>query len=89
MTFEIVLVLAILAVAIVLFVSELVRVDLVALMVLVTLALTGLISPNQAVSGFSNPAVITVWAVFILSGGGFGTGLLAAGRHDAGRQPPG
>ncbi len=75
MTFEIALVLGILAAAILLFVTELVRVDVVALMVLVTLALTGLITPNQAVSGFSNPAVITVWAVFILSGGLSRTGV--------------
>jgi di/tricarboxylate transporter len=32
-------------------------------------ALTGLVSPVEALSGFSNPAVVTVWAVFILSGG--------------------
>ena len=75
MTFEIGLALGILLTAIVLFVSERVRVDLVALMVLVTLALTGLITPQQAISGFSNPAVVTVWAVFILSGGLSRTGV--------------
>ena len=32
-------------------------------------ALTGLVSPSEALSGFSNPAVVTVWAVFIVSGG--------------------
>ncbi len=46
-----------------------------ALLVLIALALTGLISPKEAVSGFSNPAVITVWAVFILSGGLSRTGV--------------
>ncbi len=75
MTFEIGLVIAILLVAIVLFVSEKLRVDLVALMVLLALALTGLLEPKQALSGFSNPAVITVWAVFILSGGLARTGV--------------
>jgi di/tricarboxylate transporter len=74
-TLEIALVFAILAGAVVLFVTELVRVDLVALMVLTSLALTGLLTPAQAVSGFSNPAVITVWAVFILSGGLSRTGV--------------
>ncbi len=77
MTFEIALVLGILATAIILFVTELVRVDVVALMVLVGLALSGLITPEKAVSGFSNPAVITVWAVFILSGGLSRTGVAA------------
>ncbi|MDH3745881.1 MAG: SLC13 family permease, partial [Acidobacteriota bacterium] len=75
MTFEIGLVFAILAAAVLLFVTEFVRVDVVALMVLVSLAATGLLSPEEAVSGFSNPAVITVWAVFILSGGLSRTGI--------------
>jgi di/tricarboxylate transporter len=74
-TFEIALVLGILAGAVVLFVTELVRVDVVALMVLTSLAISGLLTPAQAVSGFSNPAVITVWAVFILSGGLSRTGV--------------
>ena len=75
MTLQIGLVLAILAVAIVLFVSEKLRVDVVAILVLVLLALTGLVGPQEALSGFSNPAVITVWAVFILSGGLSRTGI--------------
>jgi len=69
LTFEIGLVLALVVGAVVLFVSERVRSDLVALLVLVTLVLTGLLEPRDALSGFSNPAVVTVWAVFILSGG--------------------
>ncbi len=82
MTFEIGLVLAILVGGVVLFVTEWLRVDVVALLVLVALALTGLVSPEQALSGFSNPAVITVWAVFILSGGLSHTGVAGLiGRH--------
>lgn len=69
MTPDIALVLGILLVAIVLFVSERLRVDVVALLVLSALAITGLVTPEQAVAGFSNSAVITVWAIFILSGG--------------------
>ena len=69
MTADIALSLGILAVAVILFISERLRVDLVALLVLVALALTGLVSPTEAFSGFSNPAVVTVWAVFILSAG--------------------
>jgi len=75
MTLEIGLVFGILGIAVFLFVTEIVQVDLVALMVMVSLALAGLISPTDAVSGFSNPAVITVWAVFILSGGLARTGV--------------
>lgn len=67
MTTEILIVLAILILAVVLFVTEKVRPDLVALMVMVALALTGLISPAESLLGFSSPAVVTVWAVLILS----------------------
>ncbi|MGH8195940.1 MAG: SLC13 family permease [Woeseiaceae bacterium] len=75
MTFEIALVLAILAVALVLFVSDLIRVDLVALLVLGTLAVTGLVTADEAFAGFSNSAVITIWAMFILSEGLARTGI--------------
>jgi di/tricarboxylate transporter len=72
---DIVVVLLILAVALVLFISEVIRMDLVALLVLCTLAVTGLVTPNEAISGFSNAAVITVWAMFILSEGLTRTGI--------------
>lgn len=75
MTFEIALVLGILAVSLVLFISEVIRMDLVALLVLGTLAITGLVDSNQAFAGFSNSAVITVWAMFILSEGLTRTGI--------------
>ncbi len=75
MNIEIILVLAILAIALVLFISEILRMDLVALLVLGALAMTGLVTPNEAISGFSNAAVITVWAMFILSEGLTRTGI--------------
>jgi di/tricarboxylate transporter len=58
-----------------LFATEKLRVDLIALLVLLTLILTGLVSPQAAFNGFANPAVITVWAVYIVSGGLFKTGI--------------
>jgi di/tricarboxylate transporter len=64
---EIVLVLIILAVAVTLFATEWIRMDLVSLMVLLALGLTGLVSVEEAFSGFSNPAVITVAAMFVIS----------------------
>ena len=67
MTFEIGLVLGILGIAIVLFASEKIRVDVVSMMVLLALLLTGLLDTEEAFSGFSNPAVITVWAIYIVS----------------------
>lgn len=68
MTSQITLVLAILGVAVIFFVTDRLRMDVVALLVLAALALIGLVTADQALSGFSNPAVVTVWAVFILSG---------------------
>jgi di/tricarboxylate transporter len=49
--------------------------DVVALLVLASLVLTGLVSPPDAVAGFSNGAVIAVWAMFILSDGLTRTGI--------------
>jgi di/tricarboxylate transporter len=74
-TTEIAIVLTILGVAVILFVTEWIRVDVVALMVLVSLALAGLITPVEALSGFANLAVVTVWAVLILSAGLARTGV--------------
>jgi di/tricarboxylate transporter len=75
MTFEIALVLGILAVSLLLFVSEVIRMDLVALLVLCALAVSGLVTASEAFAGFSNSAVITVWAMFILSEGLTRTGI--------------
>ena len=75
MTFEIALVLGILAISLILFVSEIVRTDLVALLVLGTLAITGLVGSDDIFQGFSSSAVITVWAMFILSEGLTRTGI--------------
>ena len=75
MTFDHILVLGILVAAIGLFVSDRLRVDLVALLVLLALVLTGLLTPEAAFAGFASPAVITVWAVFIISGAMFQSGV--------------
>ncbi|BCR06240.1 membrane protein [Desulfuromonas versatilis] len=71
---EIVLVLTILAVAVILFATEWIRMDLVSLLVLLAVGLTGLVSVEEAFSGFSNPAVITVAAMFVISAGIASTG---------------
>lgn len=75
MTPQIALVLSILGLAIVFLVSERISMEVVALLVLGCLALTGLVSSTEALSGFSSPAVVTIWAVFILSGGLTRTGV--------------
>jgi di/tricarboxylate transporter len=75
LTTPIAITLGVLAVAVLLLIWERLRVDLVALLVLVTLALAGQVSAAEALSGFSNPAVVTIWAVFILSAGLARTGV--------------
>lgn len=75
MTTEIILVLGILAVVMLLLVTEWMPLEVLALLVLGTVAVTGLVSPTEALAGFSNPAVVTIWAVFILSGGLTRTGI--------------
>ena len=75
MTLDIAIVFSITALAVLLFITERVRVDLVALLVMVSLALTGILTPVEALSGFSNAAVVTVWAILILSAGLARTGV--------------
>ena len=75
MTLAIGAVLFILIIAVVFLVTEWIPMEATALLTLGMLAITQLLSPAEALSGFSNPAVITVWAVFILSGALTRTGV--------------
>ncbi len=75
MTADVIIVLAIVAVAVVLFVTEWVRYDGVALMVLLSLAISGVIPMARAIEGFANPAVVTIAAVLVMSGGLYKTGV--------------
>ena len=76
MTFSIAIVLALLACGFVLFVIELFSIDVTAILLLTILLLLGYLSPSEAISGFSNPAVITIALLFILSHALEKTGLL-------------
>lgn len=79
MTTAVLVVLGILLVAVVLFVTEVIPVDQTALGIMVVLALFGPwtgISPQEAISGFSNPATVTVLAMLILSEGVRRTGAV-------------
>ncbi len=77
MTLEIAVVLFIALVAIALFATEKLPMDTVALLVLTSLAITGLVNTNQALSGFSNPATITVASMFVLAAGLQNSGALS------------
>jgi di/tricarboxylate transporter len=78
MTIEIILVFSILITALVLFFTGWIRMDIVALLLMCILAVSGVLTPEQALSGFSNPAVITVWSMFILSAAFSYTGVARA-----------
>ena len=67
MTLEIAIVLLIIGLAFVLFVTETFPIDVTALTILGIMIIIGFISPTDAIKGFSNPAVITIAALFILS----------------------
>ncbi len=75
MTADMWIALAILGVAILFFITEWLRVDVVAIGVMIALMLTGLLSASEAISGFSNPAVLTIASLFIIGGAVLQTGL--------------
>ena len=72
----IVLTLVITGVALACFVFEWLPADITAISVMVVLMVLGLVEPEQGIEGFSNPATITVMAMFILSAGIARTGAL-------------
>ena len=67
MTFEIAFVLGLIILAFILFVTERFSLDVTALLVLTILFLGNFLTPAEAISGFSNPAVITIGLLFVLS----------------------
>lgn len=76
MSFEIILVLAVAFFAVVLFVTEKLSVDVVAIVVMATLLVSGVITAQEGISGFSNKATVTVASMFVLSAGLFKTGAV-------------
>jgi di/tricarboxylate transporter len=92
MTLDQILFLLILCGGLYLFVSERLRVDVTAMLLLLALVLTGVLDPGQALSGFASEPAIIVAAVFVLSGGLAATGITerlgrwigrAAGRSES------
>jgi len=67
--------LLILAGGLYLFVSERLRVDVTAMLILLALVLTGVLDGKQALSGFASEPAIIVAAVFVISGGLAATGI--------------
>ena len=76
MNIDIIIVLGILVLGFILFLLEYFTIDVTALIILSCFFGLGYLTPTEAVSGFSNPAVITIGLLFILSSAIQKTGLL-------------
>lgn len=79
MTLSMLLAFALLLAALVIFALDLFPIDFVAFALMAAVLLLGPwlhVTPEEAISGFSNPATITVLAMFILSGGIYRTGAI-------------
>ncbi|MDT8408120.1 MAG: SLC13 family permease [Wenzhouxiangellaceae bacterium] len=78
MALEAYITIAIIVAAVVLFATERFPPDLVAISAMVLLALTGVLTPAEALMGFSNTATVTVAAMFVLSAAVLKTGVIEA-----------
>ena len=76
MTPEIIMVMAVLVVAVLFFIFEWVRVDVVGIIMMVALPLLGLVTPKEAISGLSSNAVVSIIAVIIIGAGLDKTGAM-------------
>ena len=79
---DIILVCTIIVVFLILFASEKLRVDLVAILLMVLLMVIGLFRDtfpdiHEGISGFSNEATVTIAAMFVLSAGLMRTGAIS------------
>jgi len=81
MTADIIITIIVIVAAMTLFATEIIRVDLVALLIIATLVLSGVLSPQEGVEGFSNTATITVAFMFALSAAMLKTGALQFVAH--------
>jgi len=73
---EMMMVLAILAYTVILFVTEVIRIDVAAILILVVLGLTGLVPDTHLFDGFASNAVLSIIAVMILGAGLDRTGVM-------------
>ncbi len=76
LTNDILIVFAVLAAAVVLFVTEWLRVDVVAILMVLVLVATGVLEPEQAFLGFGSETIIFLAGLFIVSGGLVQTGVV-------------
>lgn len=67
MTLEIIIVFTVLLSSVVLFALEVFPVDKIAFFIMVSLLILGLLSPEEAISGFSSPATISILCLMIIA----------------------
>ena len=70
------MVITILVVTVILFILDVFRIDLVAILCMLALGWTGILKPLEAISGFSSNAVITMMAVMVMGYGISQTGVM-------------
>ena len=75
---DVLFVFGLLFVTIGLFIWDRIRMDIVAMMVVVTLAVSGIITPAETVSGFGQSLIVMIAGLFIVGEGLFRTGVAAA-----------
>lgn len=72
------IVFGVLALTMILFASDRLRLDVIALLALLALLLTGILTPAEALAGFSDPIVLIIAGLFIVGAGLFQTGVADA-----------
>jgi di/tricarboxylate transporter len=75
MNLDLALILLMLAAAIVMFVINRPRMDAVALLVMVSMPFTGIITVNEALAGFADPSIVLIAALFVIGEGLVRTGV--------------
>lgn len=78
MTTDMMFVFGLLGTTVIVFLSNKIRMDTIALMVVIALALSGVLTPAEAVSGFGNAVVIMIAGLFVIGEGLYKTGVAAA-----------
>jgi len=78
MTWEVTVVYVMLLLTVILFVTDRVRTDIVGLMIVVVLGALGILEPKTLLLGFSNEALVTIAAMFVLSAALMRSGLVRA-----------
>jgi len=81
MTIDMIITIIVIVISMILFATEVLRVDLVALLIIAALVTSGVITPYEGVQGFSNTATITVAFMFALSAAMLKTGALQFVAH--------